>query len=478
MSTQAQFVKAVSTLPRQLDKNTFYAVRVGRGYDLHLSDATGNVAYPLNPTKWVQLTTVQDLNTLTETGCYFITIGGNTNAPVNTWIYVIVESYDSSRIIQTVYGDVDVNEYWVRTKYGTSWKPWHRYAKLPTIGGRNLLRNTAKLTDTYLWHFTKHASQTATEQPRTNESLTIKSDTAFWVQYYQRSDRNPTLINELEGGKEYTISFEAKCSNIEKEYIRFFARQIYTGGSNQVFKGFTATTVNQWERFEFTFTLPNKHEKHLYFMFIFEINHRTAGQFEFRKVKLERGNIATDWTPAFEDTQEEFNTVSKQVQLLYTQSRNLLKGSNPNINNANYMHRFELTETPKIGEKFTVTLWGSMGADRTGIGIYNTQGFNELIKLTQLADGVYQGTGTWGLPMNGSTPRVPNNTHLNVYFYPNTGTSVNNISRIKMEMGETGSGWSPSPEELIQRFETIEARLAELEKRVTVSGNNSGSFGD
>lgn len=40
--------KTVGSLPAVLTPNTFYAVRVGTGYELYLSDTTGQVAYPLN----------------------------------------------------------------------------------------------------------------------------------------------------------------------------------------------------------------------------------------------------------------------------------------------------------------------------------------------------------------------------------------------------------------------------------------------
>lgn len=125
---------------------------------------------------------------------------------------------------------------------------------------------------------------------------------------------------------------------------------------------------------------------------------------------------------------------------------NLLWDSDKPYSGANYMLRYELKEVPKVGEEVIVTLWGEVAEDRTGIGIYNTQGFTELFKLDKIADGVYQGKGVWGLPMNGSVPRTPNNTHLNVYFYPNSATSINNIKRVKLERGNTGTDWSSSTE--------------------------------
>jgi len=39
----------VASLPATLQPNTMYLVRVGAGFDLYVSDATGSMAYPVNP---------------------------------------------------------------------------------------------------------------------------------------------------------------------------------------------------------------------------------------------------------------------------------------------------------------------------------------------------------------------------------------------------------------------------------------------
>ncbi|HHA18783.1 MAG TPA: hypothetical protein ENK70_03665 [Methylophaga sp.] len=40
--------KVISTLPDPLSPNTIYLVRVGEGFDLYVSDATGSIAHSLN----------------------------------------------------------------------------------------------------------------------------------------------------------------------------------------------------------------------------------------------------------------------------------------------------------------------------------------------------------------------------------------------------------------------------------------------
>lgn len=47
-SQPLQVIKAVSALPSPLAPNTFYLVRVGKGYDLYATDTTGRGAYKIN----------------------------------------------------------------------------------------------------------------------------------------------------------------------------------------------------------------------------------------------------------------------------------------------------------------------------------------------------------------------------------------------------------------------------------------------
>ena len=184
------------------------------------------------------------------------------------------------------------------------------------IGGRNLLLATSNMTNTHLWQFNKHANQTQTELPRTDSTLTLKSNNQAWVLYYQGSDRNAVLADELVGGQTYILSFEARVSTTAEGYIRAFLRQIYQGGGDNTNLFFTAKQAGVWERFSRTFVLQAKHANHLFWQFIMEINSTTAGQFEFRKLKLERGTIATDWTPAPEDTKQDFAQTNASMNTL------------------------------------------------------------------------------------------------------------------------------------------------------------------
>jgi hypothetical protein len=46
--TVLRFAKVVANLPATLEPNTLYLVRVGSGFDIYVSDLTGNIAYSIN----------------------------------------------------------------------------------------------------------------------------------------------------------------------------------------------------------------------------------------------------------------------------------------------------------------------------------------------------------------------------------------------------------------------------------------------
>ena len=144
--------------------------------------------------------------------------------------------------------------------------------------------------------------------------------------------------------------------------------------------------------------------------------------------------------------------------------RNLLKQSAPDAG-YDYLARFALAEAPAVGEDVTVTLWGELGADRTGVGIYNSRGLGLLFNLTKVSDGLWRGAGKWALPTDGDgVGEYANNSHLNVYFFPNSGASTSRISRIKLERGTMGTDWTPAPEDVGETAERIAADVTNLKQ--------------
>lgn len=155
--------------------------------------------------------------------------------------------------------------------------------------------------------------------------------------------------------------------------------------------------------------------------------------------------------------------------------RNLLKNSNARYESNNYSTRYELSTAPQVGDEIVVTLWGSLGETRSGIGVYNSQGFSELTKLVKIREGVYQGKAVWRKPMRGSLEVTPNDTHLNVYFYPNGDTSTNIIERIKLELGTLGTDWTPAPEDADRAINAVSSKVDSVQQTLTTANQALGS---
>lgn len=159
------------------------------------------------------------------------------------------------------------------------------------------------------------------------------------------------------------------------------------------------------------------------------------------------------------------------VQSQQAGATNLLLNSNVPYSGSAYRVQYALAEAPAVGEEVVITLWGELGAQRTGIGVYNTHGFSEIARLTKLRDGVYQGKGVWRKPISNNQEQTPNDTHLNVYFFPHTATDNNRIHRIQLERGNIGTDWKPNTadikteihNETKMKFTTVSNRAVTLD---------------
>ena len=122
--------------------------------------------------------------------------------------------------------------------------------------------------------------------------------------------------------------------------------------------------------------------------------------------------------------------------------------SNAEYNIANYY--FSDGMKPKARETMTARIWGSLGAGKTGFGIWNTNGYNALANLTDNGDGTFSATFEWKLV--GSAPDYAvteqSQTHIQVYALPRTATgATSSITKIKLERGDYATDWTPHPDD-------------------------------
>ena len=144
--------------------------------------------------------------------------------------------------------------------------------------------------------------------------------------------------------------------------------------------------------------------------------------------------------------------------------RNLIRKSNPNTNDNQYLHGFAITEAPKFGDDVIVTLWGDLSEGRTAFAVYNSRGFGELAQLKKISDGVYQAKFKWADNTYTGPEDKLSNTTLNVYAYPNTSTSTFNIKKVKFEKGTVPTDWTPAPEDTDEIVVNTQAQITQYGK--------------
>ena len=161
------------------------------------------------------------------------------------------------------------------------------------------------------------------------------------------------------------------------------------------------------------------------------------------------------------------NDAKAELDKLQVGGRNLIRDSGTPITSSDYGQRYKITEAPAVGDDVIVTLYGEIGADRTGIGVFNSRGYGEILRLEKVADGVYQGKGKWILPTGGTNEGdYADNTHLNVYFYPSSANSEYTINKIKFERGTVATDWTPAPEDTESGVASARAEVQSISQAV------------
>ena len=102
-------------------------------------------------------------------------------------------------------------------------------------------------------------------------------------------------------------------------------------------------------------------------------------------------------------------------------------------------------DRPQEGETVTITLWGTLGSDREVFRAFNSGGNVPIAYLEPQGDGTYKGTAEWRIRYNNVTAT---NEFLRIYQIASSGTSSSTITKIKLERGNMGTGWSAAPGEV------------------------------
>ena len=300
------------------------------------------------------------------------------------------------------------------------------------IGGRNLILNS---------------------KPRISQSFSVYGG----IKWYD-------LSQNLEVGETYVFKFK----NYKTEPF-FFLWETGWGDTQEIYNGrpFTASIAYK-KLFVHTKSVPY--------------------ECDFEMLKLEKGNITTDWTPAPEDLESQISTAKtateayartqaeltkaqaiaaadgkiteaeqRQIQQLQLKlqeaknfaqqkvnelnigGRNLLKNSGVVITNNKYnITSYQVTEDIKLGETVTLTIDGDF-ADGCYPLLFASNGNGNYGTLQR-------GVNIW---KNNLNLKITKGQTLYIYVIGNgNSTKTNTIRKIKLERGNKSTDWTPAPEDV------------------------------
>lgn len=129
--------------------------------------------------------------------------------------------------------------------------------------------------------------------------------------------------------------------------------------------------------------------------------------------------------------------------------RNLLLGSGKEVSNSKHeMANYWLTEQISKGTQVTLTIFGELGDDKEMFTIYNSTGAvgsMAQFSKTDFVNGKASKTFKW---ITNIGDAVADNTHMDVFSSPKTGTSTSTIHKIKLEYGDLSTEWVPAWEDI------------------------------
>lgn len=148
---------------------------------------------------------------------------------------------------------------------------------------------------------------------------------------------------------------------------------------------------------------------------------------------------------------------SDKIDNLQIGGKNLILESDTERTNSYYLTgRYYLSENLRKGEKYTIQLWGNLGEKKESFGLWLQQGVIGVGIV--LKKGNNYGTLTFTCP-NVASLTVLNS--IDIYALEPSVTASSTITKIKLELGNKATDWTPAPEDQEQN---VNDKIAASEK--------------
>ena len=383
------------------------------------------------------------------------------------------------------------------------------------VGGRNLLLNTGGNELVVMRNgAVVSTSGTITSFNNSNGELTLEYSSTGGEVYYRfmAPDKSTTNLYGLEPGQSYTLSGKAKVITTSGTLTRFTTRmQNYIPNSGWYGEQQTNITLEDtadWINFAATFTV-NASATGCYTSVQLYFSGSWVGTIKLKNLKLEKGNIATDWTQAPEDlptsedvakAQTSADNAQADIDNLSVGGRNLilnsksLSGSNIGgssvISDETYddfvVRQHDVSEATsgyvdllsfsgiypeKLGEEYTFSFYAK-GTGTMRTFFHGASGYIQIVKAVQ-SNGIVRNTAIadgnteWALSDTWTrywvTWTLANSGNISIekyilfrLFY---GGSVQ-ICGVKLEKGNKATDWTPAPEDMATSEEVNKAQTS------------------
>ncbi|WP_077301561.1 phage tail spike protein [Virgibacillus pantothenticus] len=323
------------------------------------------------------------------------------------------------------------------------------------VGGRNFILDSAKCPMSfYRISGTKTITENTTVPSGYVASFKAKTDNNGepneGVIYLSIKSRAPKATSF---GEKYMFSGYIKGN-------REFKVRVLGNNSKMISRNMNKITTN-WFKFECVYEVTNEKADN-YNMHFWISDFKKDDEVQFHSIKIEKGNKATDWTPAPEDVEARINGINVGARnLLLNSKKRIVSPRNTGELSDNYnFERFWLSDgkTTEKDQEYTFSA-----------KIEKTQGEFDKVSILEYDPG---GLPTIGIPIDSNgyitTTFKAGGGRRSILVYAGLAGSTRGngltVHEAKLEKGNKPTDWTPAPEDTDRKIESVEHYASEIEQ--------------